>query len=615
MKDHRTVPVPTGLIFTNIALATIVVAVLFLAREVIVPVVLALFLTFVLAPLVGLLQRWHLPRSIAVLSSVTVAFAILFALSMMVLTQLRQLSNDLPRYQTTLGEKVRDLRETIAGSGLIKGSAILKDMTKAVDGPERNNSSNAAQLPEPSPSGKPVPVEVHQPDAGASDTIVTLLSPLVTPLTTTAIIVVFVIFFLFQREDLRNRFIRLAGTRDLERTTRALDDAGQRLTQLFLTQLIVNGVFGIVIGAGLAVIGVPSAPLWGLLAAILRFVPYLGAPLSAILPVTLAAAVGRDWSMVLWTAALFVVVEALTGQIVEPLVYGRSAGLSPVAIVVAAAFWAWLWGPLGLLISTPLTLCLVVMARHVDGLQFIDIMLGDQPALTREQAAYQRMLAGDPVETIEHGHTHLKEMSVPEYYEKILLGALALAQQDAERGRLDDNRLDNIIKTVTAVVEDFGDRDGPAASGKKSAAETVGAAEQDNKVVRLCSSEPAVICLPGMGKLDEAAAIVVTGALDLEGVKAHAASAETLSGAEARGAILCVCFLEQLSEARRRYTMRRLVRSESAKVVVLALFGANSDDPSDAEPQPEKRFETAYTLRATVAHISAMIKRDPPSSV
>jgi predicted PurR-regulated permease PerM len=615
MKDHRAVLVPTGLIFTNIALATIVVAVLFLAREVILPVVLALFLTFVLAPLVGLLQRWHLPRSIAVLSSVTVAFAILFALGMMVLTQLRQLSNDLPRYQTTLGEKVRDLRETVAGSGLIKGSTILKDMTKAVDGPERNSSSNAAQLPEPWPSRKPVPVEVHQPDAGASDTMVAVLSPLVTPLTTTAIVIVFVIFFLFQREDLRNRFIRLAGTRDLERTTRALDDAGQRLAQLFLTQLIVNGVFGIVIGAGLAVIGVPSAPLWGLLAAILRFVPYLGAPLSAVLPVTLAAAVGPGWSMVLWTAALFVVVEALTGQIVEPLVYGRSAGLSPVAIVVAAAFWAWLWGPLGLLISTPLTLCLVVMARHVDGLQFIDIMLGDQPALTHEQAAYQRMLAGDPVETIEHGHTHLKEMSVPEYYEKILLGALALAQQDAERGRLDDKRLDNIIKTVTAVVEDFGDRDGPTAGGKKSAAETVGVGEQDNKVVRLCSSEPAVICLPGMGKLDEAAAIVVTGALDLEGVKAHAASAETLPGPEAKGAILCVCFLEELSEARRRYTMRRLVTGETAKVIVLALFGANSDNPSDAEPQPEKRFETAYTLRATVAHISAMIKRHRPSSV
>jgi predicted PurR-regulated permease PerM len=598
MKDHRTVLVPPGVIFTNIALATIVVAVLFLAREVIVPVVLALFLTFVLAPLVGLLQRWHLPRSIAVLSSVTVAFAILFALSMMVLTQLRQLSNDLPRYQTTLGEKVRDLRETVAGSGLIKGSAILKDMTKAVDEPERNNSSNAAQLPEPSPSRKPVPVEVHQPDAGASDTMVAVLRPLVTPLTTTAIIIVFVIFFLFQREDLRNRFIRLAGTGDLERTTSALDDAGQRLAQLFLTQLIVNGVFGIVIGAGLAVIGVPSAPLWGLLAAILRFVPYLGAPLSAVLPVTLAAAVGPDWSMVLWTAALFVVVEALTGQIAEPLVYGRSAGLSPVAIVVAAAFWAWLWGPLGLLISTPLTLCLVVMARHVDGLQFIDIMLGDQPALTHEQATYQRMLAGDPVETIEHGHARLKEMSIPEYYEKILLGALALAQQDAERGQLDDTRLDNIIKTVTAVVEDFGDRDGPAADGKKSAAETVGA------------GEPAVICLPGMGKLDEAAAIVVTGALDLEGVEAHAASSETLPGPEAKGAILCVCFLEQLSEARRRYTMRRLIRSETAKVIVLALFGANSDNPSDAEPQPEKRFETAYTLQATVAHISAMTKRN-----
>jgi hypothetical protein len=196
-----------------------------------------------------------------------------------------------------------------------------------------------------------------------------------------------------------------------------------------------------------------------------------------------------------------------------------------------------------------------------------------------------------------------------------LLGALALAQQDAERGRLDDKRLDNIIKTVTAVVEDLGDRDGPMAGGRKSAAETVDADEQDNRVLGLRSSEPAVICLPGLGRLDEAAAIVVTGALDLEGIKAHAASAETLSGAEAKGAILCVCFLEELSEARRRYTMRRLVRGEPAKVIVLALFGANSDNPSEAEPQPEKRFKTAYTLRATVAHISAMIERNRPSSV
>jgi predicted PurR-regulated permease PerM len=609
------VVVPAGLALTNIALATIVVAILFLARDVVVPIVLALFLTFVLAPLVGLLQRWHFPRAMAVLSSVTVAFALVFVLSTMVVTQLRQLSNDLPGYQTTLGEKFHALRETVVGSGLMKGSTILKDMTKALDVPDQSKPPSAVPLTEPGNPRKPVPVEVHQPEPGASDTLVTLLRPLVTPITTTAIIIVFVLFFLFQREDLRNRFIRLAGTRDLERTTTALDDAGQRLARFFLTQLIVNGAFGIVIGAGLALIGVPSAPLWGLLAAILRFVPYLGAPLSAVLPLTLAAAVGPDWTMALWTAALFVVVEVVTGQMVEPVVYGQSAGLSPVAIVVAAAFWAWLWGPLGLLISTPLTLCLVVMARHVDGMQFIDIMLGDQAALTPQQATYQRMLAGDPVETIEHAHSLLKEGSILEYYQEILLGALSLAQQDAEQGRLDEKRLDNILKTVTEVVEDLGDRDGGSAPKTKPPDE-VAAGQQDGDVVRLRSQDPTVVCLPGFGKLDEAAAVVVTDALKREGIGARALSRDAAPSGEADSpAILCICFLENLSEARMRYTMRRLFGSEAPKAVVLALFGANSQNASNAEVKSGQSFKAAYTLQTTVTDILAASTRDQGASV
>ena len=196
-------------------------------------------------------------------------------------------------------------------------------------------------------------MEVHQPAPGASETLVAVLQPLAAPFTTTAIVVIFLIFFLFQREDLRNRFIRLAGSDDLERTTAALDDAGERLSKLFLTQLVLNAIFGAVIGLGLALIGVPSASLWGLLAAILRFVPYIGAILAAALPIALAAAVGSDWTMALWTVTLFAVVETVTGQVVEPLVCGRTAGLSPVAIVIAASFWTWLWGPVGLLLSTP----------------------------------------------------------------------------------------------------------------------------------------------------------------------------------------------------------------------------------------------------------------------
>jgi predicted PurR-regulated permease PerM len=607
--------VPAGLAFRNIALAAIVVAILFLAREVILPVVLALFLTFVLTPLVGFLQRLRFPRPLAVICSVTVAFAVVFALSMMVVTQLRQLSSDLPRYQVTLGEKIHELRETFAGSELIKGSAVLKNMTRALNGPDRGGPrTNTASTPEQAPPPKPLPVEVHQPDPSATDTLVAVLSPLIAPITTTAIIVVFVMFFLLQREDLRNRFIRLAGTSDLERTTTALDDAGQRLARFFVTQLIVNSSFGIVVGAGLALIAVPSAPLWGLLAAILRFVPYLGAPMAAVLPLTLAAAVGPDWHMVLWTVALFVVVELLTGQLVEPLAYGQSAGLSPVAVIVAAAFWAWLWGPLGLLISTPLTLCLVVTARHVEGLQFIDIMLGDQPALTHQQAAYQRMLAGDPIETIEHAHTHLKDMSVEQYYEDIMFGALALAQQDAERGRLDDKRLGNIVKTVSAVVEDFNDRNGPAAA-RGNADESEKSREPAGKVVRLRGSAPAVVCLPGMGKLDEAAAIVVADALIRAGVPARPVSTDTMLADCEGAATLCLCFLEELSEARMRYTVRRLAGAGSGKNIVVALLGANTESPTAADPASQPGFKTVYTLGATVGDVLALMRKSQRSSV
>jgi predicted PurR-regulated permease PerM len=388
--------VPTGFVFSNLIVGVVVVAVLYLTREILVPIVLAVLLSFVLAPLVRFLQGLKVPRSVAVMSAVTAALAISLSLATMVMVQVNQLGNDLPRYQSTLSDKMHNLRDAVGRAGLLNASSMLKDLDRELK--DRGDTPVPGRSLTGGPAGKiPIPVEVHQPDPGASETLVSMLQPLVAPFTTTAVVVIFLIFFLFQREDLRNRFIRLAGSEDLERTTAALDDAGQRLSKLFLTQLMLNAIFGVVIGLGLTIIGVPSAPLWGLLATILRFVPYIGAVLAAALPIALAAAVGSDWTMAIWTIALFAVVEPLTGQIVEPLVCGRTAGLSPVAIVVAASFWTWLWGPLGLLLSTPLTLCLVVLARHVERLQFIDVMLGDQPALTPQQAAYQRMLTGDPL--------------------------------------------------------------------------------------------------------------------------------------------------------------------------------------------------------------------------
>ena len=430
--------VPAGFVFSNFFVGIVVVAVLYFAREILVPIALAVLLSFVLAPLVRFLQRLRVPRSLAVMGAVTAALALSLSLATMVMIEVNLLANDLPRYQSTLSDKMHNLRDAVGRAGLLNASSMLKNLDRELKSKEREDGATRPSLSDGPASKTPIPVEVHQPDPGASETLVAMLQPLAAPFTTTAIVVIFLIFFLFQREDLRNRFIRLAGSDDLERTTAALDDAGDRLSKLFLTQLVLNAIFGAIIGLGLAVIGVPSASLWGLLAAILRFVPYIGAILAAALPIALAAAVGSDWTMAIWTVALFAIVESVTGQVVEPLVCGRTAGLSPVAIVVAASFWTWLWGPVGLLLSTPLTLCLVVLARHVEQLQFIDIMLGDQPALSPQQAAYQRMLTGDPIEAIEQARSFLKKGSVEGYYEEIVLGALKLAAADAALGRLDD---------------------------------------------------------------------------------------------------------------------------------------------------------------------------------
>ena len=383
-------------------LAAIIVMVLYFGREIIIPIALAILLSFVLAPLVGLLQRLRIPRGLAVVSVVIIAFALIFAMGSLLATQLTQLAGDLPRYQSTISEKIQSFRDTTAGRGTLeRASGMLKDLSKELDKPkEAATALGAGASPKAAPP-KPVPVEVLQPDPGALQSLQSLISPLLHPLATTGIIVIFVIFILLQREDLRNRLIRLAGSHDLQRTTAALDDAASRLSRLFLIQLLVNGSFGIVIGIGLWVIGVPSAILWGILAAVLRFVPYIGAAIAAAFPLALAVAVDPTWSMLLWTIALFLVVEPVVGHVVEPMVYGHSTGLSPVAVVASATFWTALWGPIGLVLATPLTVCLVVLGRHVERLEFLDVMFGDRPALSPPEIFYQRMLAGDPTEASE----------------------------------------------------------------------------------------------------------------------------------------------------------------------------------------------------------------------
>jgi len=570
----------------NLAVAALIVTGLYFGREILVPVVLAILLSFVLSPFVTRLQSWRIPRIVSVLVVVLIGFSIIFSLGGLMVSQANRLAGELPSYQQTLREKIQSLRGAAAGSGTLeRASKVLTDLNAELQNPQIRTPSIGRTLTEP--SDKPIPVEVKLPDPGTLTTLVSIIGPLVQPLTTTGIVVIFVVFILLQRQDLRNRFIRLAGSQDIQRTTAALDEAGQRLSKLFLVQIAFNATFGLLIGVGLELIGVPSAPLWGLIAMIMRFVPYIGALVSAVFPMILAAAVGSGWEMLLWTAALFAALELLAGQVIEPLVYGHSSGLSPVAIIVSASFWTWLWGPIGLVLATPLTICLVVVGRHVDRLRFLEVMLGDQPPLTPAQLVYQRMLAGDPMEASEQARNYLKDASLEDYYDTILLGGLRLAEADAQLGRLDDERTDRILSTVKEMVDDLETHEDQAISvvtlpnteSNLAKLATTELAENSVLIPQGLRAPRAVLCIPGNGKLDEAAALVLAQVLRRQGVGAVAAPADALSmskffALDLSGVFwICVCYVNHPSNAKIQYAVRRLNKKHQGGSVLIALLG------------------------------------------
>ncbi|EJN12788.1 putative permease [Bradyrhizobium sp. YR681] len=564
-------------------LSIIIVSALYLGREIFVPVALAILLSFVLAAPVRLMQRLHAPRALAVVGVVLFAFAIIFALGSVIATQLNGLAGDLPKYQVTILSKIQSVRGVAGGSSTLERAAgMLQDLGKELDKPKSVAPANPLTSGTPTPGVKPVPVEVLQPDPGALESLRSLIAPLVSPLATTGIIVIFVIFILIQREDLRNRLIRLAGSHDLQRTTAALDDAAARLSRLFLNQLMLNTGFGVLIGTGLWLIGIPSAALWGILAAVLRFVPYIGSIIAAAFPLALAVAVDPGWWMLAWTAALFFVIEPLVGQVVEPLLYGRTTGLSPVAVVVSATFWTALWGPIGLVLATPLTVCLVVLGRHVERLSFLDVMFGDRPALSPPEIFYQRMLAGDPTEAAEKAEQFLKERSLAAYYDEVAIKGMQLAQSDLDRAALDQTRLVRIRDTVVEFVEDLSDQeDGrPAGNERTLDAEAVDAVEAvapatDRPDIPVLDAavlaerfrgENAVLCIGGRTKLDEAGAIMLAQLCRAHGVGSRVEGPEALSTAnifrlETSGvALVCLSYIGITSPAHLRYAVRRLRR-------------------------------------------------------
>ena len=598
----------------GLLIAAIVITGLYVGREVLVPLALAILLSFVLTPIFLLLRRLKVPRVVGVAIVVTFAFALIFSLGWLVAQQATQLAENLPGYQQVLTNKISALRYSAASSPVLeKATEALNGLERELTNPPPEHTAETVLTPpvegntppvEGNPD-KPIPVEVREPAPKPLELFQRIAGTVLPPLVTAGIVILFVIFILLQREDLRDRAIRLLGASDMQRTTSAMNDAAQRLSKYFLSQVLINSAYGVFIALGLWLIGVPSPMVWGILAMLMRFVPYVGAFIAAAFPLILAAAVAPGWTPFLLTFALYLVSELTMGQVVEPLVYGHGTGVSPVAVVLSTVFWAWLWGPLGLLLAMPITVCLVVLGRHVEGFNFFEVLLGDEPALRPEQSFYQRVLTGDSAEATYQAELALKDEPLAAYLDDVALKGLRLAERDFECGALDEASLERINATIREIMDDLADfeprrwfrkvypverkEDQEEAQTGLASLSTMDEVEEDQlPILEAADFAPgweedgSVLCIGGRTPLDEAAATILAGLLKKHGLKAHAAESEAISAGHivsldaAKAKLVCLSFLAGGSgQAQVRYLVRRLRRLLPKGCMILVGYWAD----------------------------------------
>jgi predicted PurR-regulated permease PerM len=576
-------------------LAALVIAALYFGRPVLVPFALAVLLAFALSPAAEFLRRTGLPRALAVILTVTTAVFLIGGFGAFVGTQIGLLAADLPHYQVNLTHKIESVRAAAAGNSIVSNaSALFANLDRAIVDRPRNNTQPAAPVLHQN-GPRVIPVEVRQPDLAPFQVIESIVDPLLEPLATLSLAIIFVVFILLQKDDLRNRFISLVGSRDLQRTTLLIDDGANRLSRYLLLQTSVNAGVGLFIGIGLWLCGVPNPALWGLLAGLFRFVPYIGMPAAAVLPLALALAVDPGWTMVVIVACLFFFTEAVVGQALEPWLYGRNVGLSPVAVLLAAAFWTWVWGPLGLLMSTPLTMCVVVLGRHVEHLRFLDTLLGDRPALSAEEHFYLHLLKGNPDELAEHAELFLKDKPLSSYYDDVAVKGLALAQLDIDRGgALSEDARDKIVLTIEGLVENLAAYGNPATDPDAPA--------RDPRLV---------LCVAGRSPVDQAAAGLLKSLLSRRGIDTRVISPEEASPAnighlDATGVTaICLSYLEPQNPANARFLTRRLRKHIPGAPLIAGFWGLEQTDTHYLDWLEATGSDfIACNLTAAVSHIA-----------
>jgi predicted PurR-regulated permease PerM len=652
-------------VYEMTVIGVLIVIALYIGQVVLVPLALAVILAFVLAPPVRMLRRTGIGNTASVFVVVGIAFAIIFGVGAVITQQVGDLVEELPRYQATLRDKVKSLKDVASGSGgaFQQASDTLKQLQEELESPKAPAATPQTMTPVAperlNPAAgerRPVPVEVRTPAPTAIDQLQGIIGVVLAPLATAGLVLLFVLFLLLQREDVRDRAIRLLGSNDLEKSTTAMDDAGKRLGRYFLTLTLINIGFGIFIALGLWLIGVPSPALWGVLATLMRFVPFLGSFIAAACPLILAAAVDPGWSMFLMTLALYLVSEPIMGNVIEPVVQGQRTGLSPLAIILSAAFWTLLWGPIGLLLAIPLTVVLVVLGHHVERLEFLNVLLGDKPPLSPAERFYQRMLAGDPAEAVEQAEAFIKTKPLVDYYDDVVIEGLRLAQADADRGTLEPDRLNDIRNTADVVIDTLEDYDltpTKAAKPQKSVIEE--ASEKDAELAPddsdtdaerrrkdtarrradekekdkeedeeeqasdLCTvadgaidpawrNENAILCVASRTALDETAAMVFAQlvskcglsvkVVDVDHLRHGALSAEDVNGIR----LICISALHvREKSAHARFLVRRLKRSAPNALLLGCFWKLDPEDGHDKAILDSIPVDArAHTLREAV---------------
>jgi predicted PurR-regulated permease PerM len=574
-----------------LASIAIVVGGLYFARDVLIPIALAVMLSFLLTPLLLRLQRWGLPRIPALIIVITLLIGAIGGLGFVVYVQINDLAGKLDLYKQNIQEKVNWVRGMTDNAAIDKAMNVIKETTaKSTTHPSTVPATQIgpAAVIAPGPGGKnelipvsadgrtasPIPVVITNEKPGESTggaafkNLAASFAPLIDPLATAGIVLIFVVFMLMAREDLRDRVIRLIGQGRINVTTQAMDEAGQRVSRYLIAQCIVNGSYGLAISLGLWLIGItfghnnPSFPnwfLWGLLTGLLRFIPYIGPWIGAAFPIAISLAVYHGMSVPLAVIGMFLVIELLSNNLMEPWLYGTSTGVSTVAILVAAVFWTWLWGTPGLLLSTPLTVLIAVAGKYVQQLEFLNILLGDEPALAPKFRFYQRLLADDVEEADELMAEYLSEKPVVQVYDEVVLPAMSLAEHDWHNDRLDQAKQASIRQAVRDLVDEVGEK-----PRKVSEVPTDAEKGAEPTPVEATRYDKCVLCIPARDASDEISSMMLAQLLEQEGYCAEYVSVEKLASeylqiVESKGVqVVIISALPPAAVTHARYIVKRL---------------------------------------------------------